>query len=51
MTRKKLEILAKANFEEISNEKLTSIESIRINDADDSTAPIRGFYQLRLMAL
>ena len=31
MTRKKLEILSKANFGEVSNENLTPIESICIN--------------------
>ena len=45
MTRKKLEILSKANFGEVSNENRTPIESICINDADDSTARILPFLE------
>ena len=45
MTRKKLEILSTANFEEVSNENLTPIESICINDANDPTARILPFLE------
>ena len=45
MTRKKLEILSKANFEEVSNKNLTPIEFICINDADDPTARILSFLE------
>lgn len=45
MTRKKLEILSKTHFEEVSNENLTLLESICIDDTDDSTARILSFLE------